>query len=88
VHKSFTFAAVHRDDWDGWISFYIMDHERGPELAAEYYRNAQQQVPRSVWAHADLLAPDDPEEIGRRLRLGKGGSSAISAVHLDVNQVD
>jgi|AntRauTorckE5430_2_1112549.scaffolds.fasta_scaffold102285_1 hypothetical protein len=77
----------YRDNWDGWISFYIMGHDRGPELASEYYRQAQQSVPRAVWGNTDLLAPDDAESIGRRLRMGKGGSTATS-VHLDVNQVD
>jgi len=64
-----------------------MGHDRGPEIAAAYYRDAQQRVPRAVWAHTDLLAPDDAESIGRRLRMGKGGNTSAS-VHLDVNQVD
>jgi hypothetical protein len=48
-----------------------MGHERGPELATEYYLHASKQVPYEIWKETELLAPDDAEDIGRRLRLGK-----------------
>ena len=49
----------------------LAHHRRGPELAASYYMDAIQQVPRHVWQHTELLAPDDAEDIGRRMRLGR-----------------
>ena len=66
--------VAYGDDWDGWISFYIMSHANGPPFAAAYYLDHQRRIPPDVYRGVELRAPDDSADIERRMKRGATGS--------------
>ena len=66
--------VAYGDDWDGWISFYIMSNEIGPQNATAYYLDHQKRISPDVYRGVELRAPDDSADIERRMKRGATGS--------------